>query len=185
MDATPIASPEAVIRFWFEDLSLQDWFRSDAALDRRIAERFTATHLALAGHVPDAWRASPEATLALIVVLDQFPRNIYRGTPLAFATDCLALREARAALNAGFDSKVEPLRRAFFYLPFEHSEALEDQDRSVSLFTRLGLEEPLRYAVLHRDAIVEFGRFPHRNAILARPSTPGELEYLARPGAGF
>ncbi|MEX3009974.1 DUF924 family protein [Hoeflea sp. TYP-13] len=185
MSTMEIAKPDAVISFWFDELTQEDWFTKSDALDRDIAGRFGATHLALAGGVPQEWWASAEAVLALIIVFDQFPRNIYRGTPLAFATDCLALKEAKGAIDAGLDQLVDPVRRQFFYMPFEHSEALEDQDRSVDLFIALENEELLRYAHAHRDLIVKFGRFPHRNSILGRDNTSEETAYLSQPGSGF
>lgn len=185
MSEVRIENPEAVIKFWFDTLKPGDWFTKSNDLDQDIAKRFGATHLSLAGNIPQEWRGSAETVLALIVVFDQFPRNIYRGTPLAFATDCLALKEAKSAIEAGLDQLVDAKRRPFFYMPFEHSEELSDQDRAVELFSRLGDEEMLRYAHLHRDVIVRYGRFPHRNAILGRENTAEETAYLAEPGAGF
>lgn len=185
MKSADTVNPESVIAFWFEELTEKDWFKKSDALDREITERFAAIHLALAAHVPESWRASADAVLALIIVFDQFPRNIYRGTPLAFATDCLALSEAKQAVEKGLDQQVDAKRRLFFYLPFEHSEILEDQDRCVGLVSKLENEELLDYAHRHRDVIVQFGRFPHRNAILARDSTQEEEAYLAQPGSGF
>jgi uncharacterized protein (DUF924 family) len=135
--------------------------------------------------VPAQWRASPEARLALVIVFDQFPRNIYRGSPLAFATDRLALNEAKAAVATGADARVDEARRIFFYMPFEHAEDLDEQDRAVALCEALGNENYLDYAHQHRAVIAQFGRFPHRNAILGRTSTPAEEAYLAEPGAGF
>ncbi|WP_180900954.1 DUF924 family protein [Martelella soudanensis] len=175
------AVPEQVLAFWFEELTPKDWFQPDdvAALDRAILYRFFSTHKALAQKVDGAWRASPEAQLAAVIVLDQFPRNIYRATPMAFATDRLALREAKFAVASGADAAVPEDRRAFFYMPFEHSEKLKDQKRSVELFKALGNEEYTRFAESHRDVIARFGRFPHRNAILKRRSTPDERRYLS------
>jgi uncharacterized protein (DUF924 family) len=184
-DKAEIAGPKAVISFWFEELDQKGWFEKNETTDREIARRFGATHLSLAGNVPQIWWESAEAALALIIVFDQFPRNIYRGTPLAFATDGLALREAKAAVDAGLDQLVDQSRRLFFYMPFEHSERMEDQDRSVELFTALEDENYLDYAHKHRKVIAEFGRFPHRNQILGRDSTSEEATYLAEPGAGF
>lgn len=184
-DEIGLVTPVEVLRFWFEELAERDWFVKNPELDHEIERRFRKTHLALAGFVPDDWRASAEAYLALVIVFDQFPRNIYRGTPLAFATDCLALREAISAIDAGHDRAVEERRRIFFYMPFEHSEMLEDQDRCVELVEGLGNERYLEYAHRHREVIAEFNRFPHRNRILARQSTTGEVAYLAKPGSGF
>jgi uncharacterized protein (DUF924 family) len=180
-----ICTPEEVYSFWFEECSREQWFDMTLSLDEEIRHRFRDTHLALAGGVIGSWHASPQNRLAAVVVLDQFPRNIYRNTPLAFATDGLALREAKLALEAGADQIVEEECRTFFYLPFEHAEDMAEQERSVMLFQALGDAEYLDYAIRHRDVIAAYGRFPHRNAIIGRVSTTAELDYLARPGAGF
>lgn len=174
-----------VLHFWFQELSRQQWFVVSAEIDRAIGERFGATHLALARGEVASWRETPEQRLAAIIVLDQFSRNIYRGTPLAFAADWIALREARLAIDAGADQAVPAEYRTFFYLPFEHSETLSDQERSVELFQALGDAEYLDYAERHLAVIREFGRFPHRNGLVGRESTSAELDYLSKPGAGF
>lgn len=179
------ATPEDVLAFWFGELTYEDWFRKSDTLDAEIARRFTATHLRLAGHIDEIWRMTPDNRLAAIVVLDQFPRNIYRGTPHAFATDPLALNEAITAVDAGMDKEVAAERRCFFYMPFEHSERIEDQERAVALFTALGDEGYLDYAKRHHEVIATYGRFPHRNPILGRHSTREEEAYLAQEGAGF
>lgn len=183
--AEAIATPGDVLDFWFHTLTPEDWFKKSDDTDSIIREKFAATHLSLARSISDVWRADGDARLALIIVLDQFPRNIYRDTPLAFATDGLALREARHAVDAGLDKDVASDRRVFLYLPFEHSENLADQKRAVSLIAELGDETYTKYAEAHRDVIIEFGRFPHRNQILGRTSTPAEQRYLEKPGAGF
>jgi len=180
-----LLGPQSVLSFWFEELTPEDWFKKSDALDQTITERFAATHLALAKNVPDEWRSSADAALALIIVFDQFPRNIYRDTPLAFATDCLALAEARRAVVEGLDRQVDRERRLFFYMPFEHSEDLRDQNHCVELIGQLENEDLLGYAHAHRDVIVQFGRFPHRNRILARDNSQEEQTYLAKPGSGF
>ncbi|TCR83654.1 DUF924 family protein [Rhizobium sp. BK376] len=180
-----VCKPEEVLSFWFEQCSREDWFGSSLALNEQIRRRFGDTHLALAGGVLGTWRASPENRLAAIIVLDQFPRNIYRGTALAFATDGLALHEAKAALNVGADQAVPREHRHFFYLPFEHSEDLIEQEKSVELFTSLGDEEYTDYAIRHQSVIAGYGRFPHRNIVLGRISTVAEQDYLAMPDAGF
>jgi uncharacterized protein (DUF924 family) len=174
-----------VLHFWFGELSRQQWFVVSPELDAVIGDRFGALHLALARGDVEAWRDTPERRLAAIIVLDQLSRNIYRGTPLAFAADWIALREARLAVEAGADQAVAADRKAFFYLPFEHSEALADQERSVELFRALGDADYLDYAERHLAVIREFGRFPHRNRLLGRESTSAELDYLSKPGAGF
>ena len=180
-----IATPQAVVDFWCDTLLPAQWWQPTPDLDAQIRERFAATHLALSREVTAEWRADPQARLAALIVLDQFPRNMYRASPLAFATDWIARREALLALEAGADKETARDRRLFFYMPFEHSEDLADQDLSVALFTALDDESYLDYAVRHRDIILEFGRFPHRNGFLGRVSTPEELAYLAQPGAGF
>ena len=183
--ADGLATPQEVVEFWCETLNPEDWWKSTPDLDARIRDRFAATHLALSRGVSDAWRATPEARLGALIVLDQFPRNMYRASPMAFATDWIALREARLALEAGADSAIDKGRRHFFYMPFEHSEELADQDRSVELFEALGDANFLDYAERHRDVIRQYGRFPHRNGFVGRVSTPAEETYLATPGAGF
>lgn len=180
-----IRGPGEVVGYWCETLSAKDWWQSTPELDARVREQFAATHLTLSREVTSEWRASPEARLAAIIVLDQFPRNMYRASPMAFATDWIALREARLALEAGADKLVDYGRRHFFYMPFEHSEVLADQDLSVELFEAHGDEMYLDYAVRHREVVAEYGRFPHRNPILGRVSTREEEAYLAEPGAGF
>lgn len=185
MNDEAIETPDEVVAYWCETLTAKDWWQAAPALDAHVTERFAATHLALSRGVTLPWRASPEARLAAIIVLDQFPRNMYRGSPMAFATDWIARREARLALDAGADKLVGFDRRHFFYMPFEHSEALADQDLSVELFKSHGDEVYLDYARRHHEVIAQYGRFPHRNAFLGRVSTPEEESYLAKPGAGF
>jgi uncharacterized protein (DUF924 family) len=185
MNKDGVCTPDEVHEFWFVRCGRKEWFSKDIELDIEIRTRFAATHLSLARDVGEEWRASPEGRLAAIIVLDQFPRNIYRATPLAFATDGLALREAKLAVAAGADQAVEGIRRTFFYMPFEHSEDMAEQDRSVALFAALGDEEYHDYAIRHREVIATYGRFPHRNAIIGRPSSEAELGYLSRPGSGF
>ncbi len=180
-----IVGPDAVLAYWFDELEEKDWWQKSEDVDREIARRFGPTHLALAGSIPQEWWASADSVLALIIVFDQFPRNMYRGTPLAFATDCLALREACAAVDAGLDKLVSEDRRFFFYMPFEHSEDLADQDRCIELMAALGNERLDDFAQKHRDVVAAYGRFPHRNAILARESTAEEKDYLSKPGSGF
>ena len=178
-------APEDVLEFWFGKLTREQWFKPSTEIDEEISRRFRLTHLSLARGAMEGWRETPERRLAAILVFDQFPRNMYRGTPLAFATDWMALREARLALDAGADADIAAERRAFMYLPFEHSETLADQERSVELFRALGDADYLDYAERHLAVIREFGRFPHRNGFIGRKTTSAELDYLSRPGAGF
>ena len=191
-----LPTPQDVIDYWIGEASASPdaagkkhklWFGKSQETDAEIRKRFGEL-LETLSDLPSAedWAArGPRERLAVIIVLDQFSRNIYRGTPLAFATDWIALREARLAVDEGVDTGVGLHERCFLYLPFEHSEALEDQDRAVELFALLGDERYHDYAVKHREVIRQFGRFPHRNALLGRNSTPEELEYLALPGSGF
>jgi uncharacterized protein (DUF924 family) len=184
-DHSKVCTPQEVLDFWFGECTREDWFKVSASLDQEMRRRFRDTHLALAGGVVGAWRATPANQLATVIVLDQFPRNIYRGTALAFATDGLALQEAKTALNAGADQAVAREHRCFFYMPFEHAEDLIEQDKAVDLFRALGDEEYFDFAIRHRAVIATYRRFPHRNAALGRVSTEAERDYLAQPDAGF
>ena len=160
------------------------WFRGGAAFDAECRARWQDTHFAAARRECDGWMADADGALALVLLLDQIPRNIFRGSGHAFATDPLALHFADRAIAAGFDTRVEPALRFFFYLPFEHSEAMADQQRAVALFTALDDAGLLGYATAHRDVIAQFGRFPHRNAALGRINTPEEQAWLDA-GGGF
>jgi uncharacterized protein (DUF924 family) len=184
---------EDVLDFWFEGepevWREERWFRRDDGFDEVIRERFSlAVEAALDGAL-DPWAATPHGALALVIVLDQFSRNIHRGSYLAFAGDAHARAFARAVLAQGADADLTPVQRVFLYLPFEHSEDMADQDLSVRLFETLrgleGLESTVNYAHRHREVIRRFGRFPHRNAALGRESTDEEEAYLAEPGSGF
>lgn len=197
--------PQDVLAFWFGDSPtnaddvercMRRWFGGDREADRVILERFSPAVAAAAAHELDDWLASARGRLALIVVLDQFPRSLYRGSGAAFAHDAQARALTRAGLDAQADLGLEPLERMFFYLPLEHSESLDDQTLSVTLFERLGqldvvpylrttLNESIDYARQHRDIIARFGRFPHRNAALERDSTAEEVAFLAHGGPTF
>jgi uncharacterized protein (DUF924 family) len=179
---TDIASSQAVLAFW-RDAGYDKWFTRNDDFDREIRERFLATHEAAAlGRLAD-WEASAEGALALMILLDQFPRNMFRGTARAFATDKLAREIATRALDKGFDRDTTATLRSFFYLPFEHSEDLADQERSLALYRALGDENNMKYADIHADIIRKFGRFPHRNEILGRQTTAEEQAFL--DGGGF
>jgi uncharacterized protein (DUF924 family) len=183
-------TPDDVLDFWFGgDAAAQHkvWFEKNAEFDTACARFSDALHQAKTGALDD-WAGTPRGALALIILLDQFPRNLHRGSPEAFAADAKARGIARAAVACGFDRQLAPVERIFVYLPFEHSEQLADQDESVRLFETLRHAlgtEAVDYAYRHRDVIRRFGRFPHRNAALSRDSTEEELAYLAEPGAGF
>ncbi|SDA68298.1 MULTISPECIES: DUF924 family protein [unclassified Janthinobacterium] len=191
------AQAQAVLDFWFlppdnpgYGQSRAEWFRKDEAFDARIAERFGALiDDALAGGLR-AWEATPHGALARLIVLDQLTRNVHRGTPRAFAGDAQALALAQSLTEQGLDQQLPPMLRAFAYLPFEHAEDLAMQARAVELFQLLsqaqpGFESMLDYAQRHQEVIARFGRFPHRNAILGRPSTPQEVAFLRQPGSSF
>jgi len=201
------APANAVLDFWFTpdpgqpaDAMRTAWFKKDDAFDDEIGRRFgPLIDAALAGGLRDWDEQGPAGMLARILLLDQFTRNVYRGTPRAFAGDALALAAAQALVDAELDLALPPLQRAFVYLPFEHAEDAALQDQAVALFARLdrdpvviasaalrkGIAGNLDYAHRHREVIERFGRFPHRNAILGRASTAAELDYLAQPGSGF
>lgn len=176
---------EEVLKFWFDDLSPDDWFESDEAVDSHIRERFQELHGALREQVPETWRSSARGCLAAVIVLDQFSRNMYRGTSRAFAADGAALSLVKEALVRRFDRELSIDERKFLYLPFEHSENPAEQARSIELFGTLGDELALDYAHRHKDIIDRFGRFPHRNAALGRISTPEEIEFINEPGSSF
>jgi uncharacterized protein (DUF924 family) len=195
MDAPdPLAAD--ILVFWFGpqdapagNASRDVWFRKDAAFDAEIRERFgDATAVALAGGYGE-WCATAGGALARVLLLDQFMRNIHRDTPAAFAGDARALATAEYAVDRGFDRALDVYGRWFLYLPFEHAEDRNMQQRSIALFGALeretGIAGPLEWAQKHADVIARFGRYPHRNAILGRESTPEELAFLAQPGSRF
>ncbi|MEZ5816240.1 MAG: DUF924 family protein [Hyphomicrobiaceae bacterium] len=174
-----------VIRFWLEETPPEKRFKKDEALDSEIRARFEALYDRVAADPPDTAALTPRLALATLIVLDQFSRNMFRGSPKAFAADSVALSIARAAVAKGLDRQLETTERLFVYLPFEHSESLADQDQAVELIAGLGNAEWDRYAVAHRDIILRFGRFPHRNEVLGRASTAEELAFLEQPGSSF
>lgn len=176
---------EVVLALWFGELESEAWFTKSDTTDLLISERCLVVHEELARRLPPETRSNSRAALAAVIALDQFPRNMFRGTPRAFATDPVALALAKDAVASGFDRDTVKNERLFLYLPFEHSESLADQRRSVELFAELDDAELLRYAEAHKVIIERFGRFPHRNAILGRRSTPEEEEFLKQPGSSF
>ena len=186
------AEARAVLDFWFgpaPHATRAEWFRKDPAFDAAIRERFAATIAeGLAGGLGD-WCADAHGALARVIVLDQFTRNVFRDTPRAFAGDALALEAAGAAVDAGFDRSLDPYERWFLYLPFEHAEDAAAQARSLALFGALaretGLRAPLEWAEKHAAVVRRFGRYPHRNAVLGRASTAGEIAFLREPGSSF
>lgn len=195
---------EDVLAFWFEGVPpegpvpaerLRFWFNGGEEADRRIRERFGELVARGGRGELDGWEETPRGSLALVVVLDQFPRNIFRNAPEAYAFDSRALAAALAGMGAGRDRALTVMERAFYYLPLEHAEDLAIQERSVEVFARLSDEAPaalretcrgfLDYAVRHRDIVARFGRFPHRNWVLGRKSSPEEEEFLKQPGSSF
>jgi uncharacterized protein (DUF924 family) len=184
---TPIGAPhpEAILTFWFEELEPAQWWRADSALDDLIRSRFGSLHAAASMSELFAWRSSPGGRLAEVIVLDQFSRNMFRGTPKAFACDPLALALAQEAVSQGADQQLEPSSRAFLYMPYMHSESKLIHAEALRLFSTPGLERNLDLAHQHKAIIDRFGRYPHRNAALGRASTPEELEFLGQPGSSF
>jgi len=177
---------QEVLLFWFSEASPAQWFQKNDEFDALIRDRFQITYEMARDGLCKPWAQDADGCLALCLVLDQFPRNMFRGRPEAFATDEQALLVAKQAVHKGFDQVLKPLKRRFIYLPYEHSENLNDQKKSLELFGRMKDDDPLgyEYALRHKDVIEKFGRFPHRNAILGRESTEEELAYL-RENGGF
>jgi len=171
------AHPGDILTFW-RNAGPGQWFAAKAAFDDAIRLKFEPVHHRAARGEYEAWEATADGVLALLLLLDQFPRNLYRNSGHAFATDPKARSIARAAIERGFDREVDPALRSFFYLPFEHSEDLADQDFSLALCAESGDADALKWAGIHRDIIVRFGRFPHRNTALGRETTPEEQEFL-------
>jgi uncharacterized protein (DUF924 family) len=171
------ATPHDVIGFW-RSAGPAKWFKKNPAFDEAIRLKFEPTHHAAARGAYDGWAKTAEGALALLILLDQFPRNLYRNSGHAFATDPKARAIARAAIADGFDTEVEPELRNFFYLPFEHSEDLADQNACLILCEAAGNEDDIKWAKIHRDIIARFGRFPHRNACLGRSTTPEEQAFM-------
>jgi uncharacterized protein (DUF924 family) len=168
-----------VVGFW-RDAGPERWFKKDAAFDAEFRDRFLDAHFAAARRELDAWEETASGALALLILLDQFPRNCFRGTAHMFATDGLARHFADRALARGFVTEMEPGLRHFFWLPFEHSENLADQERALEVAAQFGAA--LKYVELHHDIIRRFGRFPHRNAALGRQTTPEEQAFLDQGG---
>jgi uncharacterized protein (DUF924 family) len=176
---------ESVNHFWFQEIDPNDWFSGSAAIDALIAARFGALRAELKRNPPRAETLTSEGHLAAVIVFDQFSRNIFRGSPEAYATDDLALALASHAIDAKLDAPLGVRQRHFLYMPFMHSEDRAMQARSIELFTALGDEDTLQYARHHKEIVDRFGRFPHRNEILGRASTPDELEFLRSGSQSF
>ncbi len=190
------SSPADVLSFWFGGEGepgygefRYQWFRKDDAFDREVTDRFGDLYRRAAAGELDAWREDAEGCLALVIVLDQFPRNMFRGDARTHATDGKALEAAKYAIERALDRELPAFQRMFLYMPFMHAEDVEDQRRAVELFEGLAAEpggpDVVEYAVGHREIVERFGRFPHRNAILGRGTTPEEAEFLTQPGSSF
>lgn len=176
-------TPENILAFWFEETPPKLHFQKNAAFDQEIATRFEDTYLAAIADDLDSWGTSPEGALALVIILDQFSRNLHRDSPAAFAHDAKAVAIAGQAIDAGFDLELPDHQRAFLYMPFMHAEDLALQEKSVALFTKsLPDSNNIQYAEEHRDIIKNFGRFPHRNKTLRRTTTAEEQQFLENGG---
>lgn len=176
---------QQILEFWFEQLKPANWWEKNLKLDEEIGQRFADLHRQAASGELWHWRSSAEGRLAEVIILDQFSRNIYRDQPESFAQDCMALALAQEAISLGMDQSLPVVQRSFLYMPFMHSESLTIHDRAVQLFAVPGMENSLDFEHRHRDIILRFGRYPHRNAILQRPSTDEERAFLRQPGSSF
>jgi len=174
---------KTILDFWFSEPANKKWFKSSSDFDREILTKYFSIWAQARANQLDKWQESPESSLALVIVLDQFPLNMFRGTAKCFSTEDKAISVSRKAISNEFDKVLSIGQLAFLYMPFMHSENLGDQIYSVKLFEQAGLESNIRFAKHHRSIIEKFSRFPHRNEILKRKSTPEELEYLASPQA--
>lgn len=177
------ATPEDINRFWIDEIGQDGWYTRSDHLDQQIRDRFLNIWQHAEKLAPE-WARTPEGALAALILTDQFPRNMFRDDARAFATDDLARNIANDAIAAGFDLRIDPPARQFFYLPFEHSENIDDQNRAVGLFSEFMPGESLRHAQLHRDTIATFGRFPWRNDALGRSPTDAEIRVMAAGGYG-
>ncbi|MDC5851904.1 DUF924 domain-containing protein [Vibrio europaeus] len=174
-----------VLDFWFIELEPKDWFVSSSELDKTITSRFGDLLKSAAQSELFTWRDSAKGRLAEVIVLDQFSRNIYRNTPKAFAQDPLALALAQEAISLGLDQKLETKQRSFLYMPFMHSESAIIHQQAIELFNVTGMENNYEFELKHKVIIDRFGRYPHRNDILGRASSPEEVEFLTQPGSSF
>lgn len=174
-----------IIKFWFEEIPSSSWWKKDENFDQEIKKRFGKIHQAARQCELWEWRKDPQGRLAEIIVLDQFSRNMFRNSPLAFACDPLALGLAQEAVALGEDQKLETKQRLFLYMPYMHSESLKVHDQALEIFKKLGLKDNLDFEIRHREIIERFGRYPHRNQILDRDSTEEEIQFLNEPGSSF
>lgn len=176
---------QEVLFFWFEQIDSAYWFKKDEHFDAQVRARFLNFYKAVCRGETARWRGTPEGRLAEIIVLDQFTRNMFRGTARSFEGDEMALNLAKEAIAAGDDLKLPVSRRSFMYMPFMHSEEKSAHEEAVRLFSQPGLENGLKFELMHKKIIDRFGRYPHRNEVLGRASTAEELEFLKSPGSSF
>jgi uncharacterized protein (DUF924 family) len=174
-----------ILQFWFEELSSQQWWEKDNALDKRIYDRFKAIHQQASQCELYQWRNSAKGRLAEIIVLDQFSRNMFRDTPQSFAQDSLALALSQQAIAVGADKELNPIERSFLYMPFMHSESLLIHQKACLLYKANGIVSNYQFELKHLEIIEKFGRYPHRNTILNRQSSAKEIKFLSQPNSSF
>jgi uncharacterized protein (DUF924 family) len=174
-----------ILRFWFEEIDQSQWWAKDDDFDKLIIERFSEVHAKATRCELFEWRVNAKGRLAEIIVLDQFSRNMFRGSPLAFANDSLALALSQEAISAKADKVLSPIERSFLYMPFMHSESLKIHEVAMDLYQKNGIQNNLDFELKHKQIIEKFDRYPHRNSILGRESTEEEIEFLKQPGSGF
>lgn len=178
-------SAQRVLSFWFTETNPENWFKKDLHFDEQVKALFLGTYNEAVAGSTASWRKTAQGRLAEVIVLDQFPRNMFRDTAQAFASDELALNLAREAVRLGEDQMLKPTEKAFLYMPYMHSESKKMHQEALRLFSQKGLEENLKFEIKHKNIIDRFGRYPHRNKILGRMSTPEELEFLKQPDSSF
>jgi uncharacterized protein (DUF924 family) len=178
-------TPNDIIAFWFEEIDPSKWFMKDLEFDQLLINRFSDIHQQASACELFEWRSTAKGCLAEVIILDQFSRNMFRDQPAAFAYDSLALALAQQAISATKDKELSAIERTFLYMPFMHSESLSIHDVAITLFTKNGIQSNLDFEIKHRDIIEQYGRYPHRNAILGRVSSPEEIAFLKQPGSSF
>ena len=176
---------QKIVSFWFEEIEPAQWWKKDEAFDTLLIERFAEIHARACRCELFEWRKQPEGRLAEIIVLDQFSRNMFRDTAKAFASDAMSLTLSQEAIACGADQALTPVQRSFLYMPFMHSESLQIHEIAVELYRKNGIQNNLDFEFSHKKIIEKFGRYPHRNKILGRQSTPEEIEFLSQPGSSF
>jgi len=174
-----------ILKFWFEEIKPVSWWKKDEAFDALLVERYADLHRQARNCELYEWRKAPEGRLAEIILLDQFSRNMFRDSALAFATDSMSLALAQEAVAAGADEPLSSVQRSLLYMPYMHSESLVIHDVAVELFRKNGIESNLNFEFKHKKIIEQFGRYPHRNKLLGRESTPDEIRFLTQPGSSF